>query len=160
MGRKFEKFLLLMWKNWLLQYRRPLQTFVEIIAPVIFSILLVVIRSLVDPETNPPKIFTPFCPVPIFCDDNSGSESPNLNFNASALQNVTLVYSPSGNKALSRAMSILNLAFGQVIGYENQQRLEAHFLDENASFTFAAIQLDDSLGNSPDLPHDLEVSLR
>lgn len=146
-----------MWKNWLLQYRRPLQTLVEIIAPVIFSVLLVVIRSLVDPETNPPKIFTPFCPIPIFC-ENSGGESPN--FNTSALQNVTLVYSPSGNEALSRAMSILNSAFGQVIGYENQKRLEAHFLDENASLTFAAIQLDDSLGSQKELPNDLEVSLR
>lgn len=43
----FAKFRLLMWKNWLLQWRHKLRTSVEILAPVIFSALLVIIRSLV-----------------------------------------------------------------------------------------------------------------
>lgn len=48
----FDKFRLLMWKNWLLQWRHPLQTGVEIIAPVLFSALLVLIRSLVEPTSH------------------------------------------------------------------------------------------------------------
>lgn len=40
--------MLLMWKNWLLQWRHPFQTAVEILAPVLFSALLVLIRSLVE----------------------------------------------------------------------------------------------------------------
>ncbi|KAJ6645936.1 hypothetical protein Bhyg_01145 [Pseudolycoriella hygida] len=49
----FSKFRLLMWKNLLLQWRHKLRTLVEILAPVLFSALLVVIRSLVDPRLYP-----------------------------------------------------------------------------------------------------------
>jgi len=42
-------FSLLMWKNTLLQRRHPVQSLIEIGAPVVFSVLLVVVRSLVDP---------------------------------------------------------------------------------------------------------------
>lgn len=66
MGEKLDKFLLLMWKNWLLQYRRPIQTAVEIVVPVLFSILLVVIRRLVDPEQHEALIFKPFCTIPMY----------------------------------------------------------------------------------------------
>lgn len=59
----WNKFLLLTWKNWLLQWRRPIQTIVEIIAPVVFSIILVIIRSLVEPEVKPPITFSPFDPL-------------------------------------------------------------------------------------------------
>lgn len=65
MGEKLDKFLLLMWKNWLLQYRKPIQTLVEIIAPVLFSLLLVVIRSLADPELHEPIVYPPFCTIPM-----------------------------------------------------------------------------------------------
>lgn len=64
MGEKLDKFLLLMWKNWLLQYRRPIQTIVEIVAPLLFAMLLVVIRSLVDPEQKSLINYPPFCTVP------------------------------------------------------------------------------------------------
>lgn len=49
----FDKFRLLMWKNLLLQWRHKVQLFFEILVPVVFSALLVVIRSLVDPEAIP-----------------------------------------------------------------------------------------------------------
>lgn len=147
-----------MWKNWLLQYRKPFQTLLEILAPVIFTIVLVVIRSLVDPESNPSKHFTPFCPIPLFCDNLAKGDFSRLAM--PALKNVTIVYSPSGNEALRRSMSIFNKPFGKVIGFENEEKLEAHFLGNEASKTFAAIQLDDSLGNEENLPKDLEVFLR
>lgn len=40
------KFWLLLWKNWLLQRRRKIQTLVEVLVPVVFCVLLVVIRDL------------------------------------------------------------------------------------------------------------------
>lgn len=46
----WDKFRLLMWKNWLLQWRHKIQTIFTILVPVVFSALLVLIRSLVDPE--------------------------------------------------------------------------------------------------------------
>lgn len=50
---RWNKFGLLMWKNWLLQWRHKIQSLVEILLPVLFSALLVLIRSLVDPEQFP-----------------------------------------------------------------------------------------------------------
>lgn len=49
----WDKFRLLMWKNLLLQWRHKLQIIIEILVPVLFSALLVVIRSLVVPEQMP-----------------------------------------------------------------------------------------------------------
>lgn len=42
-----------MWKNWLLVRRLKVQTTLEIIIPVIFSALLVLIRGLSDPDVFP-----------------------------------------------------------------------------------------------------------
>jgi ATP-binding cassette subfamily A (ABC1) protein 3 len=50
MGQGWKKFTLLMWKNWTLQRRHPIQTAVEILAPVLLASLLVLIRSLVAPD--------------------------------------------------------------------------------------------------------------
>ncbi|KAG4071964.1 hypothetical protein HA402_006125 [Bradysia odoriphaga] len=44
----FAKFRLLMWKNWLIQWRHKLRTVVEILAPAVFSVLLVIIRGLLN----------------------------------------------------------------------------------------------------------------
>lgn len=59
----WDKFRLLMWKNWLLQYRHKIQMIVEILVPVLFNALLVIIRSLVKPEMIPDSTF--FKPVTI-----------------------------------------------------------------------------------------------
>lgn len=46
----WDKFRLLMWKNGLLQWRHKWQMAIEIIVPVLFSALMVMIRSLVTPD--------------------------------------------------------------------------------------------------------------
>lgn len=50
MATNFEKFRLLMWKNFLIQHRHPYQTLLEMIVPVFFSIILIGLRSLVVPK--------------------------------------------------------------------------------------------------------------
>lgn len=57
----FDKFRLLMWKNYLLQWRHKYQTVIEILVPVLFSVILILIRSIVDPDvyTNS-TIYKPF----------------------------------------------------------------------------------------------------
>lgn len=45
MTSKWAKFKLLMWKNYMLQYRNSTQTILEIIIPVMFSALLVLVRK-------------------------------------------------------------------------------------------------------------------
>lgn len=49
----WQKFRLLMWKNSLLVRRLKLQTTLEIVIPVIFSALLVLIRGLSEPDVFP-----------------------------------------------------------------------------------------------------------
>lgn len=63
MGKKWEKFFLLMWKNWVLQIRHPIQTIIEIAAPVLLCALLVLIRSLVDPENQEAVFYPRFNPL-------------------------------------------------------------------------------------------------
>jgi len=59
----WDKFKLLMWKNWLIQLRHKMQTVVEILVPVAFACLLIYIRSLVEPFTE--KRRTRFQPLPL-----------------------------------------------------------------------------------------------
>jgi ATP-binding cassette subfamily A (ABC1) protein 3 len=61
MAGGWAKFVLLMWKNWTLQRRHPIQTAVEILAPVLLASLLVLIRSLVSPDNfDTVTTFKPF----------------------------------------------------------------------------------------------------
>lgn len=47
----YDKFRLLMWKNFLIQYRHPVQTALELLISAVFASILVLIRSVVKPET-------------------------------------------------------------------------------------------------------------
>ena len=58
---KMNAFLLLMWKNWKLQSRKPLLTAFEIGFPVFFGLLLLLIRQIVDIEKfDSPREWNPF----------------------------------------------------------------------------------------------------
>lgn len=59
----FEKLKLLVWKNFVLQKRHKWQTIFEIASPVIFSLFLILIRCLVDPQSKPEKVYAPFQPT-------------------------------------------------------------------------------------------------
>lgn len=57
----WEKFRLLMWKNYLLQWRHKIQSIIEIAVPIVLCGLLVFIRSKVDPEVyDKTTLFLPF----------------------------------------------------------------------------------------------------
>ncbi|XP_075155305.1 ATP binding cassette subfamily A member 3 isoform X2 [Haematobia irritans] len=56
---KWEKFKLLTWKNWLLQWHHKVQFAIEILAPVIFSLLMVLVRTLVVAEEKPISQYQP-----------------------------------------------------------------------------------------------------
>ncbi|KOB77607.1 ATP-binding cassette sub-family A member 3, partial [Operophtera brumata] len=57
------KLKLLIWKNLLLQRRHKWQTIFEIASPVLFSLLLILTRCLVDPKTHPDIIYSNFFPT-------------------------------------------------------------------------------------------------
>ncbi|KAL4712265.1 hypothetical protein ACJJTC_004027 [Scirpophaga incertulas] len=54
------KFRLLMWKNFLQQWRHPLQTAAELLLPAITMSLVLLLRWQIEPETRPGIIFPPF----------------------------------------------------------------------------------------------------
>lgn len=57
----FSKFRLLMWKNYLLQWRHKVQAVVEILIPVLLCGILVLIRNLVETQTvDKQTLFYPF----------------------------------------------------------------------------------------------------
>ncbi|KFB48612.1 AGAP006380-PA-like protein [Anopheles sinensis] len=46
----WDKFVLLLWKNWILQKRHYVQTLFEVLIPVLCCSILLLVRGLVDPE--------------------------------------------------------------------------------------------------------------
>lgn len=46
----WDKFRLLLWKNWVLQWNHKISLCLELFIPVIFALLLVLVRTLVVPE--------------------------------------------------------------------------------------------------------------
>ena len=63
MGGTWDQFVLLSWKNWLIQSRKPVATFLEIFLPVFLSLILISFRQLVEVETyTEPTTWRPFNP--------------------------------------------------------------------------------------------------
>lgn len=52
-ANNFDKFCLLLWKNWLLQWRHKIRTIIEIFGPVAFCSVLVIMRYLDVPQMYP-----------------------------------------------------------------------------------------------------------
>lgn len=48
----FDKFRLLMWKNYLILLRHKIQTIVQILIPILFTANLILVRILVKPEVS------------------------------------------------------------------------------------------------------------
>lgn len=46
----WDKFVLLLWKNWLLQRKHKIQVLVELFIPVLFTTLIVLLRVLVTTD--------------------------------------------------------------------------------------------------------------
>lgn len=57
------KLKLLIWKNFILQKRHKWQTIFEIASPVLFTLLLILIRCLVHPKTYPDIVYSHFSPT-------------------------------------------------------------------------------------------------
>jgi hypothetical protein len=60
MVNNFDKYLLLMWKNWTLLKRRPIHTAFEILYPGLVCLILVGLRSVISPDERPEMIYSPF----------------------------------------------------------------------------------------------------
>nr|CAH7739698.1 unnamed protein product [Callosobruchus chinensis] len=164
MGDTANKLLLLNWKNWTLQARRPFQTILDILFPVLISLLLLYLRSQVDPELHQTQYYDPFCttPIPIgslpfLCPQSTENISDPITLilsltgggNSTPIRQQSLLYSPN-NSEIAKVMGIFKLAFNDVRALRNPEELTSAF-KINAKTTFAGIQFDQSYSNITDL---------
>ncbi|XP_066151152.1 phospholipid-transporting ATPase ABCA3-like [Euwallacea fornicatus] len=158
MAQMWNKFLLLMWKNWVHQYRKPIQTVIEIFIPVLFSILLVLLRSQNDPKPHDPVEYEPFCTLnDAPCD---GSILSLLNNSRSVFSNYTLYYSPK-SPATQKVMSPFAQIFAEVEPFSTASEMEyVYKVNNTKSNVFAGIQFKDSLADKGELDPNVEVTLR
>nr|CAD7595200.1 unnamed protein product [Timema genevievae] len=145
------KFRLLMWKNWVLQKRHPVQTLVEILAPVVFSVMLVLVRSLSDPETYPdPTIYQPFSPG-----NTSGTV---LELLANSSVGGLIAYSPSNSLTQSIMKKTAERLDMQLIAAPNESTLIQGLTQTVGAMklVLAGIVFDDNLSNETIFP-DIKV---
>ncbi|CAB3381980.1 Hypothetical predicted protein [Cloeon dipterum] len=150
-------FSLLVWKNTLLQRRHPVQSLIEIGAPIVFSIILVVIRSLVKPMPfDQPIDYAPYNPVKLpFITSNNGT---NL------LAKWNVAWTPN-HPALNEIMSKVAWSSGtNQIAFENEEEMLKNLTSESpsaASVPMLAGVIFDGVTNLADpLPNNIKIRLR
>lgn len=129
----WDKFLLLTWKNWIIQIRHPIQTIFEVLIPVLVCALVILIRGLVDIE--------------VFVDDFKYTTQLTTQINETILYangvNLELAFSPPNplfGKMVQNIATDLKLA--RIIPRENSTDLENYSM---SMVPFASIEFEDSL---------------
>lgn len=152
MTSSWDKFQLLLWKNWTIQKRHYIQTIFEILIPVLCCSMLILVRGLVDPEIiDHPTVFSP------------------LQANYLVIPEITtppvipkIAYSPK-NEVLE---ALLQDAIDNhlrthnelaIEGYPSSRDLEGLLIQQNY---FVGVEFDDSLANTTSLPKEVHFSLR
>ncbi|XP_052859969.1 phospholipid-transporting ATPase ABCA3-like [Anopheles cruzii] len=149
-----DKFLLLLWKNWIIQKRHYVQTAFEILIPAIACAVLIVVRGLVDADIydeptqwNPLEMNTVRHMMPAANPDIT----PPITF--------VLAYSPQSplterimNRAVEQILEPLDL-----VGFETGQRMEDFF---RLNYSLAGVEFPDSYRTATTLPDNVTVSLR
>ncbi|XP_039428807.1 phospholipid-transporting ATPase ABCA3-like [Culex pipiens pallens] len=142
----WDKFLLLLWKNWTIQKRHKCQTLFEILIPVLcFSIVL-----LIRYQSGPTSVTTStkFEPQSVDLLDRNDFP-PAVEF--------LLAYSPQNSvldRIVKRAAESLKMTSR---GYPNAKSLEVAMIN---SSIFAGVEFDDSLASINSAPKKLKFALR
>ncbi|XP_053689710.1 phospholipid-transporting ATPase ABCA3-like [Sabethes cyaneus] len=152
MTSKWDKFLLLLWKNWIIQKRHYLQTLFEILIPALCCSMLILVRGLVDPEkVTKPLIFdlmeadvlsvTPFQIPPVISKIAYSPKNAILD---------DLLHDALKNHL--RSVTDLTLE-----GYPDAQSLENLLAQQNY---LAGVEFDKNLANITSLPDHINFALR
>ncbi|XP_061399279.1 phospholipid-transporting ATPase ABCA3-like [Musca vetustissima] len=148
----WEKFKLLTWKNWRLEWHHKIQLLIEILAPVVFALLMVLLRMLVVAKS---KDLLTFPPQNI---DNINLFSEEMFFLGFAKPVIySLHYSPN-NPYLTNI--VCDAAKGLRLtceGHPDAAALEFAMVSNNY---LAGVQFDDSWSNLADYPQKFAFSLR
>ncbi|XP_067637687.1 phospholipid-transporting ATPase ABCA3 isoform X2 [Eurosta solidaginis] len=169
----WEKFKLLLWKNWTLQWNHKLELGIELVLPAVFSLLLVLVRVLVEVETVGVTTYPALnisnldlfrvklaearrmkALIGIYKGDSEA-----LSTKARALKPLNqLAYSPPNSfleAIVTEATESLNLQGFE--SFPNASALERAFTTDNF---VAGIQFDDSWASITDYPRKFAFTLR
>ncbi|GBP54703.1 ATP-binding cassette sub-family A member 3 [Eumeta japonica] len=162
----FAKLRLLMWKNFLQQWRHKWRTLIEVILPVLTMSLVLIMRMQIQPRNRDEFLYPP-----IAVGSFNYSRSILLRME---LGNLTFAYSPT-SPLLEEVIhsSVASLVSSddtgifpssmetKVISYNNSQQLNTLYMEEeNTRLVLAAIQFDDFLLGATELPKDISYSIR
>ncbi|CAD5114243.1 DgyrCDS3384 [Dimorphilus gyrociliatus] len=144
------QFLLLIWKNWLIQKRKIFLTAFEIFLPVIFAIIFFGVRQLVDSKTVDKHVIDEWQPFSV------------ERFYRPDLDNIVLLYSPKNtetNSIINNVKEKLNLK-NEGRGFEKESDLESYV--ENLSeydYKYSCAIVFTNM-NSSQLPTNIKYKLR
>ncbi|XP_068631845.1 phospholipid-transporting ATPase ABCA3-like [Battus philenor] len=180
------KFKLLMWKNFLQQWRHPKQTIIELLLPVGTMALVLILRSEVEPLRQDIKVYSNFGAV-------------SLIFSLSILHsmdisNLTFAYSPTNPllhgvlkgaivNLLIRNQNLLQInkldlfeirnnkdessiyqnieSMVNLIGYNSSEELKSIYAEEETTRRIvAAIEFEDQLRDAEEIPFNMSYALR
>ncbi|XP_037714104.1 ATP-binding cassette sub-family A member 3-like [Drosophila subpulchrella] len=138
----WDKFVLLLWKNWILQWNHKIRTVVELVLPLLFTLLIVLMRLNLSNSEESLKVY----------------EEKDVMNSYGMPYNITICYSPSNDKLdnlVKNAFRDLNV---KEYASSNGAQLE---LDVVQKRPFAGIQFDDAWANLTDhIPDNFQFSLR
>ncbi|XP_055623835.1 phospholipid-transporting ATPase ABCA3-like [Toxorhynchites rutilus septentrionalis] len=152
MTNSWDKFLLLLWKNWIIQKRHYIQTLFEILIPALCCSMLILVRGLVDPEQiEEPTIFNPL--------------EANTYLHPDYLVPPVLpriAYSPENDVLDAIMRDALENHLRSTIKFSHEahpdaRQLESALVQRNY---FVGIEFDDALANISSLPDQIGFALR
>ncbi|XP_053680207.1 phospholipid-transporting ATPase ABCA3-like [Anopheles nili] len=146
------KFVLLLWKNWIITKRHYLQTFFEIIIPLLACVLLIVVRGLVDAdEFEKPTVFNPL--------ELNTISHLRLNNEIDPPIIYSVAYSPENpmlQNLVQRSLSYLDENL-QVLPFANAQSMQANLQVNNV---LVGVEFPDAYVSLSQLPEQTIMSLR
>ncbi|XP_055533387.1 phospholipid-transporting ATPase ABCA3-like [Wyeomyia smithii] len=146
----WHKFLLLLWKNWIIAKRHYFQTFFEIAIPIIASTLLILIRGLVDAEVYKDNLV--FSPLDLNRVSHLGDFDPPIQFIMGfSPRNVIL------ERVVENSARILGDSALQVMPFDNSATMGIFLQNENV---IVGVEFPDSYLNIETLPEQVEFALR
>lgn len=159
----WDKFVLLTWKNWLIQIRHPIQTAFEILIPVLVCAFLILIRSLVEVTIQEEPIF--FNNVPMdWVDFSSFSNMTRgiVNNTGPGIPNphsMIIGFSPANlhlAQVMGRVADKMDNTF-TVLPLPDATTLQTAALAQNFFINF---EFDDALFGNVPLPREINYAVR
>ncbi|XP_055599142.1 phospholipid-transporting ATPase ABCA3-like [Uranotaenia lowii] len=147
----WDKFLLLLWKNWIISKRHYFQTFFEVLIPVVAATLLILVRGLVDAEQFKENFI--FRPLDL-------SSAAFVRLYAFPNVNPTVAIFPQSKvleRVVENAINLLDFPNMLYMSFDNATTMEVELQRNNY---IVGVQFPESYRSAGQIPHSAEFALR